>query len=46
MKNLLTQWELKKKTKRFAQLFSYKRYTKEELRDPYIGKKFPNPVRN
>ncbi len=46
MKNLLTQWELRRKTERCAQLPSRKGYTEEELRDPCIGEKPPNPVGN
>ncbi len=41
MKNLLTQWELRRKTEGCARLPSPEGYAEEELRDPCIGEKPP-----
>ncbi len=39
IKNLLTQWELRRKIERCARLPRLERYAEEELRDPCIGEK-------
>lgn len=46
MKNLLTQWELKRKIERYAQLPNPRRYAKEELKDLSNSEKPPNLVEN
>ncbi len=46
IKNLLTQWELRRKIERCAQLPSLGGYAEKELRDSCISEKPPNPVGN
>ncbi len=46
MKNLLIQWELKRKTKRCARLPNLGEYAKQELKDLCFSEKPPNLVGN
>ncbi len=46
MKNLLTQWKLRRKIERCVWVSSPGGYTKKELRDPCIGGKPPNIIKN